>query len=1688
MQDSSIITKRLSGVEFSYYTKAEIEAMSQQEIYTPIAFDHLFRPISHGLYDPAMGISPYDRLSKCVTCGLGELQCPGHLGHIELTAPVYNVLLFAILYKTLRAKCFNCHHFKLFEAKRLYFALKFRLIKLGMIEEAAKLSGLNSAFQVVGSETLASRRGSQEGSEGSTYNEDLGSLMADAEEKAKKQKQKNKNEDPVIRKLRDKSEELKCLELLEIIKKANEAKVQEDNSAIEKAWKDVIREFWGTIQASKKCPICQAASFKIKKDGYTKLFRIPLTEKEKSAMRVLGIDHENITYDSTELRSNNEISDSDDSSSINKDDSSDFESEDDKKKKSDNGKAKQIYMHPLEVKEHISKLWAAESEILDLMFGKLVANKDENKRYKAKVYPNYRVKPNDRDMFFISAIVVPPNRFRPESKGDEDEALLHRHTVMLTRILNVNLSLKNMLLGKEKKDLEKEKTMTEIKEIMETKTTAKDIHKKALSSTEIVQKWIELQDSVNVFIDSSKAMRTATSQECQGLRQLLERKEGLFRMKMMGKRVNFAARSVISPDPYINTNEIGIPQFMAKKLTFPETVAPYNAHKLRKLVINGAEIYPGANIVEDEKGVKTQLSALDKEQRKGIAKTLTTGKKIVYRHMETGDILLFNRQPTLHRPSIMGHKARVLPREQTIRMHYCNCSSYNADFDGDEMNAHLVQNHLARSEGYNLMVTDCQYIVPTSGKPIRGLIQDSIISSVYLTSRDTLLTKSVFQELVYISLNNALSSGFIKNVVIPQPAILKPSERWTGKQTITCILRSLVTAIDKNPTKSKKLGIYLTSKSKLQPSVWGPYGAEEGTVIIMNSELVSGVLDKSQFGATEFGLVHAFHELYGDRMAAELLNCLGKLFIGFLQLHGFTCSMNHILLTSEAEENRTKLIEEAFHNAVNAAGGFVGQKTTSDFEKSRNLVRKGIEKKLIMESNADAELDQVMKGALNASTSKINKSCLNGLTEKFPKNFMSAMVLSGAKGSEVNHAQISCLLGQQELEGRRVPMTPAGRTLPSFLPYDPHTRAGGYIADRFLSGLKPQEFFFHCMAGREGLIDTAIKTSRSGYLQRCLIKQIESLIVNYDMTVRDADGSIIQFYYGEDGIDPTKSKYMDQFKFIAENYVPILQKYDIKNALKILEKKKVKTARAEGKSLIMETFNPGVNFGAISEKFYEKIQKYKAENPDKKLRMKEKNEDFSEDKYISANSFENLCNFKYFYSLMQPGESVGIIASQAIGEPSTQMTLNTFHLAGHGGVNVTLGIPRLREILMTAGNIKTPSMIIPPLPNITKEALQEIANRLKRIKLQEVINNVEVYHNIETHNMGGLTRHCYHVHIQLEDINAITEIFGIPYERIKTIINEDLVSALIATITKEARKGKDVGKKMNDIEVKAVEQKDQNEEEDIKVVKTKTHKDDIGDIEGYEGAKLLSKKKEMADYDDDESDNDSEIFMKEGKQEENEEAIKKAKKTSDVDAECKEESKGVFELLLSFPLEWKKVLLMDIMQKCLEKVMLRSRKGIDDCLVIERSIGGKKENIIQTQGINWKAMYEYRNCIDVKRIECNDIWEVLRNYGVEAARQTIIREIKNVFGVYGIVIDYRHLSLVSDFMTHNGEYRAYNRIGMEENASPFLKMSFETTVNYLTKSTSIRDYDSVKSPSSSIVLGQVPKIGTGLFDVKYSAI
>lgn len=908
--------------------------------------------------------------------------------------------------------------------------------------------------------------------------------------------------------------------------------------------------------------------------------------------------------------------------------------------------------------------------------------------------------------------------------------------------------------------------------------------------------WQDLQKQINQLLSCD-----STGLASQGLKQILEKKTGVIRMHMMGKRVNFAARSVITPDPNVDIDEIGIPDAFATKLTYPVPVTEWNVDELRRMVINGPNKHPGAEKLEVTNGRIIRIPPDSIQKRKSLAKKLltpdeykTSALKIVHRHLINGDILILNRQPSLHKPSMMAHRARILQGEKTLRLHYANCKSYNADFDGDEMNAHFPQNEIARSEAYNIMSVTKQYLVPKDGTPLSGLIQDHVISGVRMSLRGTFFTKSDYQQLVFQALSN--HKGEIK--LLP-PTILKPIMLWSGKQVLSTIIINNIPKGKPYLSLTGKAKIGAKAWQKEQPKPWNAGGTpftnpnemSEAEVIIRKGELLCGVLDKTHYGATPYGLVHCMYDLYGGDSSSAILSSFSKGFTFYLQWIGFTLGVKDILVVEEADKKRDEIIR-----LVRQAGRVAAVKATelpADVDESN--LKETIGEMLIKDPKFRASLDRQYKNMLDSYTNNINTVCLSeGLLEKFPENNLQLMVQSGAKGSTVNTMQISCLLGQIELEGKRPPLMISGRSLPSFPPYDISPRAGGFIDGRFMTGIQPQEFFFHCMAGREGLIDTAVKTSRSGYLQRCLIKHLEGLSVAYDNTVRDADSSIIQFAYGEDGLDVLKCQFLkkDQFKFLDVNSNAVVPKSTIKKlkeesdlksiakckkSLKKWKKKhgspfeKVRTSGFSQFSAITKRnivlddkptdqtrdpfywelekmwrsldeeekqqyikkrcpdpipskISPEFKFGTINEQLDNLIENY----------LKNRNEG-AHNEYTEKDKFVEIIGAKYLASMAAPGEPVGLLAAQSIGEPSTQMTLNTFHFAGRGDMNVTLGIPRLREILMTASaKLKTPSMDIPFLnniPDINKKA-ERLRQKMNRVTVSDVLEKIDVECEIVT--------------------------------------------------------------------------------------------------------------------------------------------------------------------------------------------------------------------------------------------------------------------------------------------------------------------------------------------------------------------
>lgn len=612
----------------------------------------------------------------------------------------------------------------------------------------------------------------------------------------------------------------------------------------------ITKEFLSIACSVRKCENCGGKSPTLRKESNSKIFEQPLSKRDKSQMNAKGMRVRKLFDDAGETNEHEYLSDNADE---------------------DSNKSSSVYLSSIQVKEHLRLLWDNEKPILDLLYGNLVKSKSGKLK-----------KSSSCDQFFIDAVAVPPTKFRPiSSLGDRQYD--HAQNQYLAEIIKSNnLIVQLRAEATSERKLEADENATQLNENV--------IFQRTIST------WVQLQESLNNLLDSTKNPRAKKMPP--GIKQILEKKEGLFRKHMMGKRVNFAARSVISPDPMIETSEIGIPMVFAKKLTYPEPVTSFNLEQMRTAVINGPEKYPGAVSIVHEDGSLSMLAPLTKEQRIALANQLLTPSsefsnredaayvnKRVNRHLKNGDMLLLNRQPTLHKPSIMGHIARVLPGEKTIRMHYANCNTYNADFDGDEMNVHFPQGPLAQAEARLIANTNNQYLVPTNGEPLRGLIQDHVVTGVLMTSRDTFFTKKQYTQLIYGALPETN-----QRVILTPPAIIKPQKLWTGKQLITTILKNL--------TRGRKQ-LNLESKPQVPGKSWTigqKKDTEEGKVLVVDGELLTGVLDKKQFGAKPFGLVHSCFEVYDPEVAGKLLTALGRLFTNYVQMMGFTCRMDDLVV------------------------------------------------------------------------------------------------------------------------------------------------------------------------------------------------------------------------------------------------------------------------------------------------------------------------------------------------------------------------------------------------------------------------------------------------------------------------------------------------------------------------------------------------------------------------------------------------------------------------------------------------------------------------------------------------------------------------------------------------------------------------------------------------------------------------
>uniref|UniRef100_A0A452UNI2 DNA-directed RNA polymerase subunit n=1 Tax=Ursus maritimus TaxID=29073 RepID=A0A452UNI2_URSMA len=842
----------------------------------------------------------------------------------------------------------------------------------------------------------------------------------------------------------------------------------------------------------------------------------------------------------------------------------------------------------------------------------------------------------------------------------------------------------------------------------------------------------------------------------KSLKQRLKGKEGRVRGNLMGKRVDFSARTVITPDPNLSIDQVGVPRSIAANMTFAEIVTPFNIDRLQELVRRGNSQYPGAKYIIRDNGDRIDL----RFHPKPSDLHLQTGYK-VERHMCDGDIVIFNRQPTLHKMSMMGHRVRILPWS-TFRLNLSVTTPYNADFDGDEMNLHLPQSLETRAEIQELAMVPRMIVTPQSNRPVMGIVQDTLTAVRKFTKRDVFLERGEVMNLLMF-----LSTWDGK---VPQPAILKPRPLWTGKQIFSLIIPGHINCIRTHSTHP-------------DDEDSGPYkhiSPGDTKVVVENGELIMGILCKKSLGTSAGSLVHISYLEMGHDVTRLFYSNIQTVINNWLLIEGHTIGIGDSIADSKtyqdiqntikkAKQDVIEVIEKAHNNELEPTPGNTLRQT---FENQVNRI-------------------------LNDARDKTGSSAQKSLSEY--NNFKS-MVVSGAKGSKINISQVIAVVGQQNVEGKRIPFGFKHRTLPHFIKDDYGPESRGFVENSYLAGLTPTEFFFHAMGGREGLIDTAVKTAETGYIQRRLIKSMESVMVKYDATVRNSINQVVQLRYGEDGLagesvefqnlatlKPSNKAFEKKFRFdytneralrrtLQEDLVKdVLSNAHIQNELerefeRMREDREVlRVIFPTGDSKVVLPcnllrmiwnaqkifhINPRLPSDLHPIKVVEGVKELSKKlvivNGDDPLsRQAQENATLlfnihlrstlcsrrmAEEFRLSGEAFDWLLGeieSKFNQAIAHPGEMVGALAAQSLGEPATQMTLNTFHYAGVSAKNVTLGVPRLKELINISKKPKTPSLTVFLLGQSARDAerAKDILCRLEHTTLRKVTANTAIYYD-----------------------------------------------------------------------------------------------------------------------------------------------------------------------------------------------------------------------------------------------------------------------------------------------------------------------------------------------------------------------
>jgi DNA-directed RNA polymerase II subunit RPB1 len=1187
---------------------------------------------------------------------------------------------------------------------------------------------------------------------------------------------------------------------------------------------------------------------------------------------------------------------------------------------------------------------------------------------------------------------------------------------------------------------------------------------------------------VNNNIPGCAPVAQRSGRPLKSIQERLNGKGGRVRGNLMGKRVDFSARSVITPDPNLSIRELGIPLKIAKNITKPVVVNDRNKKFLLRLVRAGPDEYPGAKILERKTGESISLRYADR------ANIMLNNGDIVHRHMMDGDAILFNRQPTLHRMSMMCHIARVMYQGDTFRMNVGCTKPYNADFDGDEMNLHMPQDDESEIELRHLAAVPYQLISPANNNSIIGVFQDSLIGSYLFTRENIRFTPREAMNLLaaYPRVNETLfksgedvSNFDVISQILP-PLTLKYKKRQFG---------------EKNPNED--------------------YATSNNVVEIRNGRMMRGQIDKSVLGGGGVGLIQRVCNDFGNIAAADFIDGLQNIITEYMKSHAYSVGISDLIAN---KATNTQIVD-------------VITKKKTEVKNLIDQVHLGIFENKTGKSN-EAEFEAKVSNILNTATSEaggIGTKSLNA------SNRFIGLVLSGSKGSDLNISQMISCLGQQAIEGKRISYGFDSRTLPHFNKFDDGPLARGFIESSFISGLSPEELFFHAMGGRIGLIDTAVKTSTTGYIQRRLIKGLEDLKVEYDMTVRNGKQRIVQFAYGDDGIDTIKVENqslplvaMSLDEIYAHFHIPLDNSSETeqssvtaftKTTYAKMKKEKAATLKKirdlidymiDMRDLIIErVFNRLDNknvqlpvsfthiihnvqaqqqinqnsmvditpieamdmisaaFRQLENLYYTpptllfKVMYYYYLSPKELLLIKRFNRS-------ALTILLSVINLQYKRSIVAPGEMVGMVSAQSIGEPTTQLTLNTFHSAGVASKsNATRGVPRIEEILSLSENPKNPSITIyfKEDDEGTPDRVQEFIPMIEHTKLSEVVETVEVC--FDPDDLNTLIEQDRAVMSQYQEFEKLIEecvrdsistaTAGVP-----TDISAGGNAATSGGVASTATKSKWIIRIKIDAEA---------------MLDKKLTMDDIHfAIKNSYGNEVSCA---FSDYNDDHL-----VFRLRM------ENIAQSKKSGGGGG-----GGGGFGgggSAKQNPLDQSDHIYMikSFQDQLLNNIVLRGVKGIKkvmvrkikNTLVKSDGVYTKKDSwVLDTMGTNLVHMLGL-DYIDTKRTVSNDIQEVYRVFGIEAARQAIYNELAEVFD--DSPINYHHVSLLCDRMTVSSSMISIFRHGINsDDIGPLAKASFEETPEMFLKAARHAELDPMRGISANVMCGQEGYYGTSAFQV-----